>query len=139
MRRVLPFALALGLLFPATGSAGHIEGCNTRSCDERVKRACWKDDACRARVVRKQWHRVADPYWGIFQAIAECESHGNWGISTGNGYYGGIQFALRSWQAVGGRGYPHHASKLEQIYRGVRLMRLQGWNAWPRCRYAAGV
>lgn len=84
-------------------------------------------------------HRVADPYWGIFNAIAECESHGDWAIDTSNGYFGGIQFSLRSWYAVGGRGNPAHTSKLEQIYRGVLLRRLQGWGAWPQCRKVAGV
>lgn len=87
----------------------------------------------------KRWHRTADPYWGIFQAIAECESHGNWHISTGNGFYGGVQFAAGSWFAVGGRGYASQATKLEQIFRAVLLMRRQGYGAWPVCRHAAGV
>ena len=48
----------------------------------------------------------------VWDAIAECESNGNWSINTGNGYYGGLQFALGSWRAAGGSGYPHHASPL---------------------------
>lgn len=100
---------------------------------------CLENPKCVKRLRVKEWKRVAYPYWGIFNAIAECESHGDWNINTGNGYYGGIQFSLRSWAAVGGRILPSLASKLEQIYRGVRLMRLQGWGAWPVCRRAAGV
>jgi len=91
------------------------------------------------RSQRYRWHRVADPYYGTFNAIARCESGGNWHINTGNGFYGGIQFTLQSWAAVGGRGLPSNASKLEQIYRGVLLMRIQGFGAWPVCRRAAGV
>ena len=29
--------------------------------------------------------------------LASCESGGNWGINTGNGYYGGLQFADGTW------------------------------------------
>ncbi|NBP86576.1 MAG: resuscitation-promoting factor-like protein, partial [Mycobacteriaceae bacterium] len=28
-----------------------------------------------------------------WDAIASCESGGNWAINTGNGYYGGLQFS----------------------------------------------
>ena len=31
--------------------------------------------------------------------LAECESGGNWHINTGNGYYGGLQFAPGTWRA----------------------------------------
>lgn len=138
MRLVSVLALVLACA-AAAHAASHVPGCNTNRCDVRAKKACWASTSCRTRVIRKQWHRTADPYWGIFNAIAECESGGNWQISTGNGFYGGIQFTLSSWYGVGGRGYPHYAVKLEQIYRGVLLMRRQGWGAWPVCRKAAGV
>ncbi len=46
-----------------------------------------------------------------WDAIAFCESTNRWDINTGNGFYGGLQFTLSSWQAVGGQGYPHHASR----------------------------
>ena len=29
---------------------------------------------------------------GTWDALAQCESGGNWSINTGNGYYGGLQF-----------------------------------------------
>jgi hypothetical protein len=86
----------------------------------------------RCRVVRR-WRRVVRPYRTRFLSIARCESGGRWYINTGNGFYGGIQFTLSSWRYVGGSGYPHHATKLEQMYRGVLLMRRQGWGAWPNC------
>lgn len=70
--------------------------------------------------------------------IAKCESGGNWGISTGNGYYGGLQFSLRTWKAFGGNGMPHKASKSEQIKVAERILAKQGWKAWPACSKKAG-
>ena len=71
--------------------------------------------------------------------LAECESNGTWDINTGNGFYGGVQFTLTSWQAVGGEGYPHQASKAEQIKRAEILQDLQGWGAWPLCSQKLGL
>jgi LysM repeat protein len=71
--------------------------------------------------------------------LAECESNGDWSINTGNGYYGGLQFALSSWEWVGGSGYPHEATKAEQIARAEILLERQGWNAWPACSSALGL
>ena len=77
-------------------------------------------------------------YWP-WDELAECESGGNWSISTGNGYYGGLQFALGSWQAAGGTGYPHEHSPAEQIRRGEVLQDMQGWGAWPTCARIIGL
>ena len=71
--------------------------------------------------------------------LAQCESGGDWSINTGNGYYGGVQFSLSSWRAVGGKGYPHQNSRSEQIYRAERLLDLQGWGAWPTCSRKLGL
>jgi len=75
----------------------------------------------------------------VWDRIAACESGGNWAINTGNGYYGGLQFTLGSWQAVGGTGYPNQASREEQIARAKILQARQGWGAWPVCSVRAGV
>ena len=50
-----------------------------------------------------------------WDAIANCESGGNWGINTGNGYYGGLQFSQSTWNAYGGSGSASSASRDEQI------------------------
>jgi hypothetical protein len=71
--------------------------------------------------------------------VAQCESGGNWSINTGNGYYGGLQFNIDSWRWVGGSGYPHEASKAEQIHRANLLWERQGWNAWPSCSRQLGL
>lgn len=76
---------------------------------------------------------------GVWDRLAHCESSGNWSINTGNGYYGGLQFSLSSWRAVGGQGYPHQASKSEQIARAKQLQAIQGWGAWPACTAKLGI
>lgn len=76
---------------------------------------------------------VVRPFRGWLAHVAQCESGGDWNINTGNGFYGGVQFTLQSWWGVGGRGFPHQASRLEQMYRAVRLLHTQGRGAWPVC------
>ena len=46
--------------------------------------------------------RGAAPSAHDWNAVAQCESGGNWSINTGNGYYGGLQFSASTWQAFGG-------------------------------------
>jgi hypothetical protein len=93
------------------------------------------ESVCDARCRHPRWYRVVRPVRGYLNRIAQCESGRRWHIATGNGYYGGLQFAARSWWAVGGQGLPHWASRLEQKYRAVLLSRLQGWGAWPVCSH----
>ncbi|MGW9477649.1 transglycosylase family protein [Saccharomonospora azurea] len=68
-----------------------------------------------------------------WDAIAECESGGDWSINTGNGYYGGLQFSLSTWQAYGGTGMPHETSREQQIAVAERVLDGQGIGAWPVC------
>ena len=68
-----------------------------------------------------------------WDAVAACESGGNWAINTGNGYYGGLQFTLGTWRANGGSGSPHLASRDEQIRVAENVLRSQGRGAWPVC------
>ncbi len=70
---------------------------------------------------------------GNWDAVAQCESGGNWAINTGNGYYGGLQFSHSTWQAYGGTGYAHNASKAEQIRIAEKVLAGQGRGAWPTC------
>jgi hypothetical protein len=88
------------------------------------------DRQCRR---ERRWRRVVRPHRARLRAIAACESGGRWHLSTGNGFYGGLQFTIGSWRWVGGRGMPHHASRLEQMYRAVLLSRRGGWAHWPVC------
>jgi hypothetical protein len=82
--------------------------------------------------------RQDDLVWH-WAGVAQCESGGNWAINTGNGYYGGLQFLLSTWRAVGGRGYPHQNSAGEQAYRAEILRQRAGLGQWPVCgRYYRG-
>jgi hypothetical protein len=83
--------------------------------------------------------QLGDPYFdGSWDALAQCESGGNWSINTGNGYYGGIQFSLSTWQGLGGTGYPHEHSREVQIAMGKKLWESSGWGAWPGCTSKLG-
>ncbi len=77
----------------------------------------------------------ADPNW---DAIAACESGGNWSTNTGNGYYGGLQFTQGTWTANGGSGNPANASREEQIRVANNVLRSQGIGAWPVCGKKGG-
>ena len=68
-----------------------------------------------------------------WDAIAQCESGGNWAINTGNGYFGGLQFSPGTWSSNGGSGMPHHASREEQIRIAENVLDTQGIGAWPSC------
>ena len=74
-----------------------------------------------------------------WDAVAKCESGGNWAINSGNGYYGGLQFSPATWKANGGSGMPHQASREEQIRVAENVLRTQGIGAWPTCGKAAGT
>lgn len=74
-----------------------------------------------------------------WDAIAQCESTGNWSIDTGNGYYGGLQFSQSTWEANGGTGNPANASKAEQIRVAENVLQTQGIGAWPVCGAQAGA
>jgi LysM repeat protein len=76
---------------------------------------------------------------GVWDRLAQCESGGNWGINTGNGYSGGLQFAQGTWRANGGSGSAHNASRSEQIRVAERIRASQGWGAWPACSSKLGL
>jgi hypothetical protein len=78
----------------------------------------------------------------VWDALAKCESGGNWATNTGNGYYGGLQFSLGTWQAYGGSAYaayPHRATRAEQIAVAERLRAVCGYEPWPSCRAKLGL
>ena len=72
----------------------------------------------------------SSPNYAMWESIAPCESGGNWGIQSGNGYYGGLQFLPSSWAAAGGVGSPADASKEEQMRIADNLLAVQGPGAW---------
>jgi LysM repeat protein len=71
-----------------------------------------------------------------WQAIAACESGGNWSANTGNGFYGGLQFTQGTWDAYGGGQYASSANEAtpgQQIAVAQRVLAGQGIGAWPVC------
>jgi hypothetical protein len=116
--------------------------------------------ACTPKEVRlwKAWHRV-DPAAaeafaadqvsvagsqpvGVWDAVAACESGGDWSINTGNGYYGGLQFSGSTWLAYGGGEFASRAdlaSRDEQITVAERVRADGGFGAWPSCAASLGL
>ncbi|HWA66312.1 MAG TPA: transglycosylase family protein [Mycobacteriales bacterium] len=81
---------------------------------------------------------ATDTQW---DRVAQCESGGNWHINTGNGYYGGLQFAATTWSSFDGPGYAPRAdlaSREQQIDIANKVLAAEGWNAWPVCSQDAG-
>ncbi|WP_461009918.1 transglycosylase family protein [Streptomyces capparidis] len=73
---------------------------------------------------------------GVWDRIAQCESNGRWNSNTGNNYYGGLQFRHPTWVAFGGLRHAPRAdlaSREQQIAVAERVLRVQGWGAWPTC------
>ncbi|MEV6767457.1 transglycosylase family protein [Nocardia sp. NPDC051030] len=78
----------------------------------------------------------------IWDALANCESTGNWAINTGNGYYGGVQFDQSTWERQGGTRYAPRAdlaTREEQIAIAEVTRARQGWGAWPTCTGRLGL
>ncbi|MFI9758975.1 transglycosylase family protein [Streptomyces sp. NPDC051963] len=74
--------------------------------------------------------------------VAACESTNNWSINTGNGYYGGLQFAQSTWESFGGTRYAPRAdlaTKDQQIAVAEKVLDGQGPGAWPVCSAQAGL
>ncbi|BCW65992.1 transglycosylase [Arthrobacter sp. NicSoilB4] len=74
-----------------------------------------------------------------WDSLAQCESGGNWGINTGNGYAGGLQFSPGTWAAYGGSGSAASASREQQIAVAEKVQASQGWGAWPACAAKLGL
>ncbi|MFZ3469610.1 transglycosylase family protein [Streptomyces sp. 4.24] len=79
---------------------------------------------------------------GTWDKVAQCESTGTWSISTGNGYYGGLQFSSATWAEFGGKQYApqaDRATKAQQIAVAEKVLATQGPGAWPACGKLAGL
>jgi hypothetical protein len=79
------------------------------------------------------------PSAAVWAALRRCESGGDYGADTGNGYYGAYQFSLPTWHWLGYSGFPDQASPSAQDAAAVRLEALRGWSQWPTCARALGL
>ena len=78
----------------------------------------------------------------VWDTLAMCEASGNWAANTGNGYYGGLQFSVGTWNGYGGAeyaAYPHQATRDQQITVAERLRAARGYQPWPACRAKLGL
>ncbi|MFJ1708340.1 transglycosylase family protein [Kitasatospora sp. NPDC088346] len=83
--------------------------------------------------------RTPDQIW---DAIARCESGGDWHADTGNGYYGGLQIWPPTWEDADGLRFatrPDLATRREQITVGETILSRQGWAAWSGCAESLGL
>jgi hypothetical protein len=80
--------------------------------------------------------------YGVWDALAACESGGNWAMNSGNGFYGGLQFMHATWLSMGGdryAAYPHQATRVQQIDIAAKLQARYGWGQWPACSTKLGL
>ena len=79
----------------------------------------------------------------VWDALAQCESGGNWAINTGNGYYGGLQFSAGTWLAYGGGAYAptaNLATREQQIAIATKVRDARGgYGDWPSCSARLGL
>jgi len=71
-----------------------------------------------------------------WDAVAQCESGGNWHINTGNGFYGGLQFDYGTWLSNGGGAYAPRAdlaTREQQIAIATKVYNARGSSPWPVC------
>jgi cell wall-associated NlpC family hydrolase len=77
-----------------------------------------------------------------WEKLADCEAGGNWAANTGNGFYGGLQFTLQTWESFGGKNFaqsPDKATKEQQMEVANKVLTGQGWGAWPTCSANKGL
>jgi uncharacterized protein YabE (DUF348 family) len=79
----------------------------------------------------------------VWDALARCESGGNWAINTGNGFYGGLQFTSGTWLAYGGGQYAPRAdlaTREQQIAIASKVRDARGgYGDWPACSSKLGL
>ena len=74
--------------------------------------------------------------------VAQCESGGLWSSDNGDGFYGGLQLTLSTWQKYGGTAYaerPDLASRQEQIAVAEKVLEAEGTAAWQDCAAKTGL
>jgi peptidoglycan hydrolase-like protein with peptidoglycan-binding domain len=76
---------------------------------------------------------------GVWGALRQCESGGNYSTNTGNGYGGAYQFSQQTWSAIGMSGSPSSASAAQQDAAAQKLQSQSGWGQWPACSAKLGL
>jgi peptidoglycan hydrolase-like protein with peptidoglycan-binding domain len=76
---------------------------------------------------------------GVWAALRQCESGGNYSTSTGNGFGGAYQFSQSTWNSLGMSGSPATASPAQQDAAAQKLQAQSGWGPWPACSAKLGL
>jgi len=76
---------------------------------------------------------------GVWAALRQCESGGNYAENTGNGYYGAYQFSPATWHGLGYPGLPSDAAPAVQDRAAEQLQARSGWGQWPACSRRLGL
>ena len=127
----------------ATLCAGAMVACTPE--EVRIWQAWHAEDPAAAEAFADDYRASLDTSpepSGVWDSLAECESGGDWGINTGNGYFGGLQFLGSTWLAYGGgefAGRADLASRDEQIAVAERVRADVGFGAWPSCARRLGL
>jgi murein DD-endopeptidase MepM/ murein hydrolase activator NlpD len=101
-----------------------------------------EEDASIARSLDDEAARRLQHGAAVWDRLALCESSGDWSANTGNGYFGGLQFHPQTWTSHGGAAFAPSAdlaTREEQIAIAQRVLRTQGWRAWPVCSALLGL
>jgi hypothetical protein len=106
-----------------------------------------------ARYLRAQSERVRPrerplsrrvPHYAELMCIAGHESHATWDISTGNGYYGGLQMDRGFQQTYAPelyrtKGTADNWTPEEQMQAAERAIRTRGFTPWPNTARTCGL
>jgi Transglycosylase-like domain len=84
------------------------------------------------------------PHYEAFTCIAEHESGGRWDISTGNGYYGGLQMDRQFQQTYAPglyrvKGTADNWTREEQMRAAARAVRSRGFSPWSTTASMCGL
>jgi hypothetical protein len=76
---------------------------------------------------------------GVWAALRQCESGGNYQENTGNGFYGAYQFVWSTWSSMGYPGRPDQEPPAMQDQAAQQLQARSGWGQWPACSRKLGL
>lgn len=80
---------------------------------------------------------------GVWANLRACESGGDYGRNSGNGYYGAYQFGYGTWQSVAPSEWagklPSDSPPNIQDIAAQRLQARSGWGQWPACAAKLGL
>lgn len=137
-------ARRLGLDRPAAPRLA--TGAEARDAQVRAWRALARWLAGRSEVIRPDERPLSEriPHYAEWMCIAGHESKATWDISTGNGYYGGLQMDRQFQQTYAPglyrtKGTADHWTAEEQMRAAERALPSRGFWPWPNTARMCGL